>query len=257
MRAGAIAAAAIAAAVAAAPAPAQTVAEQARLAAVHARGMLLYRIDRAAWVATDDFRKQESLRADKSLRGYVVERAPGGFTVTFFAEEGGRLVRAYVADVAQNKVVRSQVFTRGRRTPLSAVQIRLAAARRLAARPDFRSCTGPFNITPIPPASANAPMEVYFLSPQVRNGEYPFGGHFRMTLAANGKRLSARKFSNACLNMPAPPPGGVLGIAHVLDPIPTEIHVFSALSAKTPVLVVTGNRTWQIDGRSITLAGSN
>ncbi len=89
----------------AAPASAQTAADQARLAGIHSRGALLYLIDRAAWVATDDFRSKAALRGDKTLRGYVVERATEGFTVTFFAEKDGALVRAYVAKRANIRSV--------------------------------------------------------------------------------------------------------------------------------------------------------
>ncbi len=147
----------------------------------------------------------------------------------------------------------SQVFPPGERTPLTPIQIRLAKARQLSAGLDFRPCTGAFNVTAIPPTTAEAPMDVYYLSPQVKTGEYPFGGHFRVTLARDGRVLASRKFSNACLNMPAPPTSAFLGISHILDPIPTEIHVFNALAARKPVLVITGERTWKVDGRSITL----
>ena len=97
-------------------------------------------------------------------------------------------------------------------------------------------------------------MEVYFLSPQVRNDVYPFGGHFRVTVAPDGKMLSSRAFTKNCLDMPAPPADAFgFGVSHLLDPIPTEIHVSTALVARNPVLVMTGDRTWQFDGRSITL----
>ena len=237
----------------AAPSAAQTPAEQARLASIHSRGALLYLIDRAGWVTTDDLRSKAALRGDKSLRGYVVERSPEGFTVTLFAEERGRLVRAYVANVARNRVASSQVLAPGERTQLTPIQIRLAKARQLPAGLDIRPCSGPFNVTAIPPTTAETPMDVYYLSPQVKTGEYPFGGHFRVTLARDGRVLASRKFSNACLNMPAPPTSAFLGVSHILDPIPTEIHVFNALAARKPVLVITGERTWKVDGRSITL----
>ncbi len=94
----------------AAPSAAQTSAERARLAGIHSRGALIYLIDRAAWVATDDFRSKAALRGDKTLRGYVVERAAEGFTVTFFAEKDGRLVRAYLANVARNRWLAAKSF---------------------------------------------------------------------------------------------------------------------------------------------------
>ncbi len=236
------------------PTAAQSPAEQAQLAAAHQRGALLYLIDRAAWVATDDFRKKVDINADKSLRGYVVELGRQGFTVTFFAEEGGRLVRAYVANVVRNRVAGSEVFPPGKRSPLTTEQIRLAKAREVIRGLPFRACTGPFNVTPIPPASADAPMDVYFLSPQVRTNSYPFGGHFKATLAPDGSVLSSRAFTKGCLDMPAPPPQAFgFAVNHLLDPIPTEIHVFTSLSARKPVIVMAGARNWQIDGKSITL----
>lgn len=102
-------------------------------------------------------------------------------------------------------------------------------------------------------------MDVYFLSPQVRRDEFPLGGHFRMKLAPNGKLLASRKFTNACLSMPASPQNRVLGVAHLLDPVQTEMHVFTALSARIPVMVTIGDRRWHVDDRSITLveAGRN
>lgn len=242
-------------AAAAVPAAAQSPAEKAQLAAVHQRGALLYLIDRAAWVATDDFRKKIDISADKSLRGYVVEPSRQGYTVTFFADEEGRLVRAFVANVARNRVTSSEAFPAGKRTPLRPEQVRLARAREVIQKLAFRPCTGPFNVTAIPPTSADAPMDVYFLSPQVSTNAYPFGGHFKATVAPDGTVLSSRAFTKGCLNMPAPPPQAFgIAVNHLLDPIPTEIHVFTALSAQKPVVVMTpGERNWQIDGKSITL----
>lgn len=57
---------------AAVPAAAQTPEERTRLDWVLARGRLLFEIDRAAWVTTDDFREHLP-RADQELiRGWTV-----------------------------------------------------------------------------------------------------------------------------------------------------------------------------------------
>ena len=249
----AFALAALAAAVAA-PASAQTAAERAQLAAVHARGTALFLIDRAAWIATDDFRTKPNARADQTLRGYIVERAPQGFTVTFFGEEKSRLVGAYVAKLVGDKIVSSQVIPRGHRAPLTAQQVRLAKAQMIRDRPGFSSCGGPLNVAAIPPASASAPMDVYYLSPRISLDACPFGSHYRVTLAPDGRMLARRKFANSCLSLPKPPPNAFgVGLSHLLDPLPTEIHVFNALAIGRPVLVITGERTWQVDGRSISL----
>ena len=72
-------------------------------------------------------------------------------------------------------------------------------------------------------------MEVYFLSPQVRNDVYPFGSYFRRTVAPDGKMLFSRAFTKSCLDMPAPSADAFgFGVSHLLDPIPTEIPVFTS-----------------------------
>ena len=53
--------------------------ESAKLPAIVARGRLLYDLDRAAWVATDDFLKKVRDPAAAGYRGYVVDREGEGF----------------------------------------------------------------------------------------------------------------------------------------------------------------------------------
>jgi hypothetical protein len=60
--------------------------------------------------------------------------------------------------------------------------------------------------------------------------------------------------------MPARPPAGAksaaLFITHLLDPVPTEIHVFSSLVAHVPVMVGTRDgRIWAVDGTRIAPVG--
>ena len=227
--------------------------EAAALARAQERGRLLFDIDYAAWVATDDFRTRVDIGKDETMRGYFVERVPKGLAVTFYAEEGGRLLSAYRADVVDGKVIGHEVFPRGRRAPLTPVQLRLAAVHDVPPGLDFQTCTSGFNVTPIPPASPEAPMEVYFLSPRVEDDEFPLGGHFSATLSREGKLLTSRRFSNACLNLPVRPNVAFFSVSHVLDPVPTEIHVFTALYTGKPVRVITGDRVWNVDGKTITL----
>lgn len=44
-------------------------------------------------------------------------------------------------------------------------------------------------------------------------------------------------------------------VCHLLDPTPTEIHVFSALTGKVKVIVATivNQRIWYVTGRQILL----
>ena len=221
------------------------------------RGRLLFELDRAAWVATDDMVARLPEWRTAGLAGYVAERIGDGFTVTFYGGPDEVPVAFDAARVEKRRVESHTVFPAAARPPLTAAQLRLVAARE-AARKAFRRqpcAEAPFNAAVIPPAAPNAPIDVYMLTPQVKNGEYPLGGHYRLTVAADGK-VSERAFTKSCLTMPQPP-GEAAGlvVSHLLDPVPTEIHVFTAMTASVPVYVAvqqTG-RLYEVTGERIRL----
>ncbi|HTU11767.1 MAG TPA: hypothetical protein VMG08_12820 [Allosphingosinicella sp.] len=245
----------------AAPAAAQTAEEQARLQWIVARGQLLFEIDRAAWVATDDLRERVS-RADLGLiRGWTVERDGDGLVVNFYAGEGDTRAALYRARVENRRVVSREVFAANARPPLTPLQRRLADARGAIARFGERPCTNsPFNAAIIPPDTPDGPIDVYALTAQTEAASFPFGGHFRATLAADGTLSGKRGFMRSCFMAPRPPPGrngaqpvGMV-ISHLLDPIPTEIHVFMSIWMGFPVFVATTDRrVWSVEGGRISL----
>jgi hypothetical protein len=233
--------------------------ESAKLQAIVARGNLLFDLDRAAWVATDEFLKEVRDPAAAGYKGYVVDREGEGFAVTFYGGEGDRLTARYIAHVRGGRVTSSRLLPVAEQVPLTPMQFRMAKARSLAPGFQNRPCAAAtFNAMVIPPTSLDEPLEMYLTSPQVQNDVYPFGGHFLLRIAPDGRALSVRKFSNSCLNM-GPPKGGrrgepaVLFVTHLLDPIPTEIHVFLSLSARQPVVVIIVDppRLWQVTGAGI------
>nr|MDQ4086904.1 hypothetical protein [Pseudomonadota bacterium] len=81
---------------------------------------------------------------------------------------------------------------------------------------------------------------------------------FRTTVSADGSIAETRRFTNACLDVEVPPvaPGQQprpLGVTHLRDPLPVEIHVFTALLTGRPLLVATGEpeRVWLVAGDRI------
>lgn len=244
------------------PPPPTTSEENAQLQAIIARGNLLFDLDRAAWVATDDFAAKVGNLATSGGRGYVTEREGDGFAVTFYGGDEGNEVAIYVGHVAGGRVTSGTLLRGAARVPLTPAQKRLAAARRAAyGTAGLQRCTAaPFNITAVPPESADQPLELYLTSAQVANDVYPFGGHYLLTVAADGQVTSTRKFTNACLNMSAPRNDSkqvpaALMVGHLLDPLPTEIHVFMARSVDMPVYVGTSmsNRLWEVRAGGIRL----
>ena len=114
----------------------------------------------------------------------------------------------------------------------------------------------------LPPREESDPTLVYLLTPQTSSTSVPVGGHYRFTVS-DGAVIEQRAFSNSCLELEtaqADEKGdttnrvAMLAVTHVLDPIPTEIHMFTLLAARTPVLVMTvaNRQTWGLsieDGR--------
>lgn len=250
----------------AAPAFAQTAEEQVRLDWAQQRGRLLYEIDRAAWVTTDDLRERVPDLNGSGMRGWVVEREGAGYGVIFYAGEGDARVAAYRARVESNRVVAAEVIAPALRPPLTAAQRRLADARDVIARDvlrDLRFCarSSP-NLAIIPPETPDAPIDVYVLTPQEQTDIFPFGGHHRVTISASGQVLSRRAFTNSCVNMPVRDGQGrqpeSLFITHLLDPLPTEIHVFMSTWTGFPVGVSTpdSDRVWMIENERIRVIGS-
>lgn len=247
------------------PAASQTADEQTRLQWVVARGRLLFEVDRAAWVTTDDMQERLPPADQQLVRGWTVERDGTGFLVIYFMNGEGNVRRAlYRGRVENRQVVSREIFRAGAGPELTPMQRRLAEAFTLVNQMDARVCGDSHpNLAVIPPDSLDAPMDVYVLTPQTQTGVFPFGGHSRATFSAAGVLLSQRAFTNSCLNLSNQvEPGGArnerlvgLVVTHVLDQIPTEIHVFMAISSALPVVVVTGQpqRFWNVTGERIGL----
>ena len=244
-------------ALAAAPAPAQTPEERTRLEWVVERGRLLFEVDRAAWVTTDDLRERVGDHERAGIRGWTVEREGDGYAVVYYAGEGESRAAVYRARVQDNRVVSSEVIPEGSRPPLTPFQRRLADARDAVTGVEIRACErSGLNLAVIPPAGPDEPLDLYVLTPQTQVGVYPFGGHTRATLSPAGEILSQRYFANTCISMDNRPQGErgraeSLLITHLLDPIPTEIHVFLSIWMGLPIYVGAGDRLWEVAGDRI------
>ncbi len=243
------------------PAVAQTAAEQKQLAWAVERGRLIFALDRAAWVATDDARSRIPNFEKSGLRGYVVDHDGQSFVATFYGGEGERLFALYRARIGARGVIDPVVFPADKRPALTAREARLASTMEALRKGPIGRCTSANpNVTIIPPAGNQDPIDVYITAPQMKPGRIQFGGHERISFDPSGTEIARRPFTRTCLEVPAPPAelrrrGAMLGVNHLLDPVPNEIHVFLALAAQQPIAVMTDGtkRTWQVTGESIKL----
>lgn len=226
------------------------------------RGQLIYDLDWAAWVTTDDLKPNESkLPKDIEAGGWVVEQKDGGFRVTYYVVRGGRTGVVYVGNVKDGKVISSAFIERDWPAP-TPEQARMIAALETARgeriAKGMNGCTpGAMNSVVIPPASPADPIDVYFLSPLTET-EIPAGGHYLIRVSAAGSAILSRAFSKSCLNMDMSqlPKGStaVVTMNHLLDPTPTEIHIFTSLQARMIIAVLTNSpepRSWTVNGNRI------
>ncbi|KKI20358.1 hypothetical protein [Sphingomonas sp. Ag1] len=246
---------------AAPPAAANAPTVEQRMAQASAIGAMLHAFDRAAWVSSDALTAAIAKDRLGALGGYVVEAAdPQILRVTYYRGTAAEARAFFVADVRDGKVVRQDVLA----TPvaLTDAQMVLARAREIAARHAaeraYKPCTPlPFNTVVLPPRGAR-PVAVYLLSARQDADSYPVGGHYRVIVGPDGTVVTSRPYSVGCLNITRPKlPAGATPVGvtvnHLLDPAPTEIHVFTSYSMRMPVLVSTREgRMWKVEGARIT-----
>jgi hypothetical protein len=241
------------------PPPPLTRAEIAEVERTVRRGRLLVDIAQAGLLATRDMLARISDPDGAGIDGWIAEPQGNAFGVTFYTGGDGDPAALYRATVNGGRVVSREIFLGDDKPALNPVQARMAAARAATEGLDQAACTSqPFNVMVVPPESAAAPIDVYRTSVPDRPGAFPLGGHFRTTVAADGSVGETRAFTNSCVQveLPAAAQGGPVrpvGVTHLLDPHPTEIHVFLSRLIGRPLLVATGEpqRVWLVTGERI------
>ncbi|MBX3561033.1 MAG: hypothetical protein KF780_04380 [Sphingomonas sp.] len=230
------------------PPPPLTREQATQLVAAVRRGQQLAAIARAGIIATQDMLSRVSDPEGAGIAGWIAEPEGNATQVIFYAHggEGGDPVAVYRANIMGPRVVSREIFTGADRPALNPIEARMARARDATDALDHQTCGGQaFNVFVIPPESASAPVDVYQISPATRRGHFPLGGHFRSTIAADGTVSDERGFTNSCVDLEAPPvPEGQqprpIAFTHLLDPLPTEVHVFLSQWIGRPLLVVAG-----------------
>ena len=261
-----VAAAALQTAGTASPAPANPAAtadgpsNEERIADAASLGRLLYLFDQAAWVSSDALTAAVPKDRLAGVGGYVIEM-PDRQTmrVTYYRGEAAAAQAFFVADVQAGKVLRHELLA----TPvaLTAEQARLARARdvgvdRARAR-EYRPCTpAPFN-TVVVPSRPGGPIMVYLLTAQQDAASYPMGGNYRVIVGPDGSVLASRPYSVSCINLTAPKlPAGAkpvgFTVTHLLDPVPTELHVLASYRMRSPLIVAASAKSiWTVRGSTI------
>lgn len=203
------------------------------------RGLDLYRYDQSAWHVTDAALPALSEQAMSVARGYITTPAPNGFRTTFFGELDGNYIALYSAVWTGSAIEQRRLYPPDQRVPVSAEERRLILARKVAldSVDKLQMCSpAQPNIIVVP--GAGGLTHVYVMTPTTKADSYPLGGHHRIDVK-DGKVIATRTFTNSCLEMSrgGRPQTVAMGVTHLLDPAPTEIHVFTAFAARVPIYV--------------------
>ena len=220
-------------------------------------GRDMYRYDQAAWHATDALAEAIDMSDPGDLRGYLVEPlGNGNLSTVFFGEDEDGFYEFALYEVAGSDVIGGGIVEGAEKTRLSPMLAAMAAARTAAVeelgRQDWGFCTrNPANTLILPPDEQGV-IAVYFLTSTTEQDVYPFGGHYRIEIAADGSVAGAREFTKTCLNMELRPgpngeqPVGV-AVSHLLDSSPTELHFFQSRYAPAKVFVMIEDTVWVIE----------
>lgn len=218
------------------------------------RGLDLYRHDQAAWHTTDALREDIDNLADTGIRGWVVTKTDEGWLTTFWRPKSDGFAGVYSAIWTGKKVVERQIL-KAENQALSVEQMALIEARQAVDAGTLERCKkNPFNTVILPPQQEGGPILVYYLTPQTSNQSIPFGGHYRFSVKDN-KVINQRVFMKSCLELAlssdeeADKKAVGFGVTHLLDSVPTELHVFSAFAAQKPIYVSTtsNDAVWAVE----------
>jgi hypothetical protein len=233
---------------------AATVADSVRL------GNAIYRHDRAASIATDAVLEVQRFRRDKRVQGWITQEKGSDIEVTFAGANGdGVLEGFYRATVPSNAMLSGSAQKLDPPQALGAAEIAMFNARNLALSSGFERCARTYNAVVLPDARGSEPVWAVYLLPGTDERDViAAGGNYRVDIAYDGsKMLGSRAFSKTCLMIRPELPDGASTAAvvlrHFLDPVPTEIHVFLSLAARTEIALSTtqNNLLWWIERGTI------
>lgn len=244
-------------------------AELTAVAEAESRGAEIYAYDQAAWHSTDrlqaDLKKRKLTLeqiSQRGMKGYVVEPGGGGLLLaTYYGVKDGQTVAMARYWVRGSKVERGGLLGPKDDPALSPLALKLIETRAktveaAVAQKVFICTKGTPNTVVLPPR-ADGSIPAYLMSASVETGRFPAGGHFRFVFGPDGKLLSYRPFTKGCVSVEygsVPKKAEGYGVSHMLDPQPTEVHVFVSYNVPIKLFVITdANRNlWEVKAGKVT-----
>lgn len=215
-------------------------------------GAEMYRLDTAAWLATDALVKAISQEETRTIRGWLIAPVDDELRVRFYREGNPDPVPGW--DVVMKGRVAGPVTPalESALTPEELAQARaLATARANIGR--LRCSSRPNTVIMDDPDSDG--WLVWLLTPMPENRTIPIGGHYRFRISADGGTVLQRdQLSNGCFFAERPPQearGAVLVYTQIVSKGPVETQVFLSMQNQVSFAIMAGERFFSVGGSRI------
>lgn len=211
-------------------------------------GYFIWIKDSLAWTATDKVREELDLSTIQNPKGWLVHLDPeGNHKVSFYrANDDGDIF--VFADVFYDEKFEISGFDINPDRVVITREKTMLAALSIAGSSITEACSEQLNTVVIEDDDG---WNVFFLTPPNEPRIIPIGGAQRILVSKDGQTvLENEQYSKSCLNLQVPDPDvEALMVSHIVDEIPSPIHVFTSLSYDYPLYVVTSLGLWTvIDG---------
>ncbi|WP_159744351.1 hypothetical protein [Luteimonas cellulosilyticus] len=215
---------------------------QPEIASAQSNGRMMFLHARAVAAVRAAMQEDRDMRRDRRIAGEVTEGRDGKITVTVLDETPAALYRATVLADGTIELPINVLPSPGQ---LSTLEAGAAQARATALAFDTPRCGKHYDTITFPTNEAD--QWVVYLMPRPARGSVPVGGAFRLETVGTTV-TEGRSYTNTCIAMASNPKSEAMIITHLLDPVPTEVHVFWSLWEGKPFFVSTAeDGLWKIE----------
>lgn len=208
-------------------------------------GYLIWIKDSLAWTATDKVREELDLNTIQNPKGWLVHLDPeGNHKVSFYRTDGDEQLLVF-ADVFYDDSFEISGFNINPSRVVSEKEKTMLAALSNAGASITEVCSENLNTVVLEDDDG---WNVFFLTPPSNPDIIPMGGAQRVLVSQDGQTILEKEaYSKSCLHLQ--PQGAnveALMISHIVDEIPSPIHVFTSLSYDYPLYVATSLGLWKV-----------
>lgn len=208
-------------------------------------GYLIWIKDSLAWTATDKMREELDLSTIENPYGWLVHLDPeGNHRVSFYRSTIDGQILSF-ADVFYNDSYEISGFEAYPKRKVTEVEKTMLKALSSAGNSITEACSENLNSVVV---EDDAGWNVFFLTPPTEPGVIPIGGAQRILVSRDGMTvLEQESYSKSCMHLqPQGEDVHALMMTHIVDEIPSPVHVFTSLSYDYPLYIATSLGLWRV-----------